>query len=444
MIYPISYGPCKPVQRRRFFFAVAATYLQTDTPRELELFYDGVRRIKERYYVDPDIVEDPLEGGLLGMMALLGDFGEIEGWCVETDYVWGPDYVDELAFLVNDSNAARYAIQDANYNVMGWSVPNGTLNTNYVYGPYGDLRIVEYRNPSTPPPLALGHQGLFFVRLDGEADDPPLTVGAKGLYYNRNRWYSPELGRFTTRDVNETALPILALIAKNGESIDVLLKGFEQRGSYAEGMNLHNYAGSNPINRRDPIGLFGLGFSDILTGAGNNLSRMSTAYDIADRSFEFVAGILTGIGIQQLVLGVATEMVTDAVGGKLFDAAINSFKMAARFIKGHKFRDMGSYRKRYEAMFGNLPEHVQVHHLIPQDFRDTCLTKVVPPIDIDDPAFLYALEDRFHTWVHAGSKFDFNGKWKQFFDKFVDQDTISAESVLRFLQNISGNMKDAL
>jgi RHS repeat-associated protein len=60
---------------------------------------------------------------------------------------------------------------------------------------------------------ALGHQGLH---LDTES----------ALYYNRNRYFSPALGRFITRD------PL----------------------GYVDGMSTYEYLRSRPQGRRDPIG----------------------------------------------------------------------------------------------------------------------------------------------------------------------------------------------
>jgi len=82
-----------------------------------------------------------------------------------------------------------------------------------------------------------------------------VTVNSIGLYYNRNRWYSPALGRFTSCDPNETALPVVTALLMNGEAWSILADGFSAAGHFGDGMNLYQYLGSNPLAASDPLGL---------------------------------------------------------------------------------------------------------------------------------------------------------------------------------------------
>ena len=231
---------------------VQKTSLNTKYARATHLYYDGVRRIMERYYE----VESQPAGPLTMLMEALSFTLIQPGW-YEWEYVWGPDYVDELAFVVNANVDVRYALQDANYNLVAWLKPAGAISSQYTYGPYGDLRAADLRPTETDfPPMGIGHQGLFFVRLDGIPDDPPLETGAHGLYYNRNRWYSPDLGRYITRDINGTAQPIITALAFHANALSVFMGTFSGQGQYADGMNLYLYGGANPVNMRDALGLF--------------------------------------------------------------------------------------------------------------------------------------------------------------------------------------------
>lgn len=213
----------------------------------------------------------------------------------QREYVYGLEYVDE--FLVQFASgagsgagggggsggggsgvspAAMWFIQDANYNVMGLvsdadggDGPGGTPHggapgggppapgepTNfsgprvlqqYTWEPYGTLVAAQNLAPDLSDPLTglpgahalsrVGHQGLFFSRFDQPPTVPALSPGAAGLYGNRNRWYDPWLGRFTTRDPNETALPVIRAMAASGAAIDTLVDAFSPSGHFGDGM----------------------------------------------------------------------------------------------------------------------------------------------------------------------------------------------------------------
>ena len=250
------------------------------------LYYcDGVRIIQQAYHAWME--STPVGGGLLESMELLLGFQESYE---EMDFIWGPDYVDELAFLINKNSYIRYALLDANYNVMAYARPTGQVAGQFTYGPYGDVAAAD-----GIAKIPVGHQGLFFFRFDGSAGDTALAPDAKGLYYNRNRWLSPELGRFTSRDVNETALPIVTAILFNAESWSILLSSFSGEGLYGDGANLYEYQGSNPLSMLDPAG----------TSYLNTLGAMG------------VQGILGGIFNRAF----GGDFVSGAIGGALGGAA---------------------------------------------------------------------------------------------------------------------------
>jgi RHS repeat-associated protein len=140
------------------------------------------------------------------------------------------------------------------------------------YSPYGLPLVAETITANLPSAVTaaqaaaacrIGHQGLFIDRLDSGAADPSLTSGADLLYHNRNRPYSPALGRFMQRDVNQTALPIVTALIMNGQVVDSFLSPFMPQGQYAGGMNLYEYNTSNPVSFRDPLGLIYDPFEDV-------------------------------------------------------------------------------------------------------------------------------------------------------------------------------------
>jgi hypothetical protein len=171
----------------------------------------------------------------------------------EREYVWGPDYVDECVAQFDQNNVVYYVLQDANYDVVALLNSNGQPTIQYTYEPYGPLQLAE--SFAQQPVNRLAHQGLFFERFDAGPYDPALVPGAKGLCYTRGRWYDPLTGRPTSRDPNETALPVVTALATNGQTVDIVFGAFDVLGHYGDGMNLHTHVGANPVNATDPSGL---------------------------------------------------------------------------------------------------------------------------------------------------------------------------------------------
>ena len=150
----------------------------------------------------------------------------------------------------------------------------GNVLTQYTYTLYGDLIHVDDLSGAVAAPVnRFLHQGLPLERFYAESGDDLMTDAVDtapillvinpatgesplGLYYNRNRWYSPALGRFTSADPNATAMPIVTALAFNAEALDTLLSGLDAASHYGDGMNLYIYLGSNPVNRLDALGTF--------------------------------------------------------------------------------------------------------------------------------------------------------------------------------------------
>ena len=163
-----------------------------------------------------------------------------------TQHVWGVTYVDELLRIdINDDPATEddcldytyYALQDANFNVLGLVNTTGNLVERYEYTPYGQRTI--YKSAGSEDDLCMAP----ILESQRKTVDSPATaaygicdIGHQGLMhdkefgliYNRARYLSPKLGRFLQRD------PM----------------------GYVDGMNLYEYVGSNPITHVDPRGLW--------------------------------------------------------------------------------------------------------------------------------------------------------------------------------------------
>lgn len=139
----------------------------------------------------------------------------------DRQYVWGVRYIDELVCRDDATPQRTYATQDANFNVTGLVTASGSIVQRFVYEPYGadSVRTANWTSAT-----------------DAYAWEPRFQGGrygaATGLYHFRMRYYSPTLGRWGQRDRHAG-------------------------GPYVDGMNAYQHVGSNPINRRDPSGLFG-------------------------------------------------------------------------------------------------------------------------------------------------------------------------------------------
>jgi len=150
-------------------------------------------------------------------------------------YVWGNQYVDELvqiqAHIGDVTGAAYWAMQDANYNVLGVMNSAGTMVERYEYTPYGE-RITYSGGPDpllpTPAnPVRLG--SLIPVTLNDFGHQGLMHDLTTGLIYNRARMYSSDQQIFLQRD------PL----------------------GYSDSANLYQYVHSNPIRYVDPMGLAG-------------------------------------------------------------------------------------------------------------------------------------------------------------------------------------------
>jgi RHS repeat-associated protein len=139
-----------------------------------------------------------------------------------------------------------------------------------------NLTIHQRPNPRLVPPDSVVHRNLFHGRpLDGET----------GLYYFRNRYYDPELGRFT--------------------SVDPL--------GYGDGPSMYGFAMNGPVNGRDPLGLcvgalgrttFCRGVNEMVTGGDSVIFRTAKEHGIrasVDKAKREAIRVVNGLALSPRV-----------------------------------------------------------------------------------------------------------------------------------------------
>ena len=170
-------------------------------------------------------------------------------------HVWGLQYVDELLQIAintdpaadNDcldsgGGASYWALQDANYNVLGIVDSDGALTERYEYTPYGQRTVYKSTGPDDPLCMSPLLESQRVTANGSEASYGLCDIGHQGLMhdkefgliYNRARYLHPRLGRFLTPDP---------------------LNANQARGGYQDGMNLYEYVRSRPTVFTDPQGL---------------------------------------------------------------------------------------------------------------------------------------------------------------------------------------------
>ena len=163
-------------------------------------------------------------------------------------FVYG-NFIDEPVLMVDVSGASAqryYYIQDHLYSTAALVNNAGTVVERYEYDAYGSCSVLD---------------ADFSADADGvsDVDNPYGFTGRRldtfdnsglKLQYNRNRYYSSEMGRWLTKD------PL----------------------GYKDGMNMYAYVHNNPMMNTDAYGL--LSITPGGGGAGSGSSSESCGFSI--------------------------------------------------------------------------------------------------------------------------------------------------------------------
>ena len=259
---------------------VQSTRPTSGSPLITRHLYDGVRRIQDH----------------------LDDGG---GFTLESEYVWGfGGAVDELIAHYDASGEPFYAIHDLSGDLVALCDLNGSAGAarvlaQWTYDAYGSVLTAEYPVlGAQPPPLRIGHKGLFFDRLSGNEADPQLWPHKPVVYHVRNRTYKPDLGRWLQRDPNSTARHLIPYgMAYAGAPLGAAVDPFSLIAYLGDGINTYQYAMSQPATTGDPYGLFGL------------VGGLATGYNLGEMSMDMMDTGYAGVG-----MGMTLAAMTDDYG----------------------------------------------------------------------------------------------------------------------------------
>jgi RHS repeat-associated protein len=183
-----------------------------------------VDRIRRYHYAGTSLIEERDETDITFREAVVGRHGR--------DWLWQEAGGSGPLYILKDSLGSSVAMTDGT---------NSVVLERFTYDPYGtpffeDPNSVPWPDPNggIMPVGPSGHLELFAgahydPELGSRAGIPGLDRG--GLYLMGHRYYNPNQGRFTSRDP---------------------LGVWGDRTAHG---NAYTYAGGNPINMTDPLGL---------------------------------------------------------------------------------------------------------------------------------------------------------------------------------------------
>jgi len=154
--------------------------------------------------------------------------------------------IDEI-FTRADSTGSFTQLKDALGSTIALVDSASVIQTAYSYDPFGNTTMTG------------GTNGSVFQYTGRENE-------GNGLYFYRNRYYSPLLGRFISRD------PL---------------------GFAGSGPNLYAYANNNPVNLVDPYGLESGNLNKLVPGPNGETASMSTQKSSRGDTFNWLGTFAT-------------------------------------------------------------------------------------------------------------------------------------------------------
>jgi RHS repeat-associated protein len=181
----------------------------------VEYTYDGLRRMVKRVEKNASAVVTETDAFVWDGWQLAQELRN----GVARSYAYGKYIDDQIA--VKTTGGVYYMHRSYNQSTEAVTNASGALVERYIEtNPYGGY-VIQNASGQVITSSLIGNRSVF--------QGAPMTDAVSGLVYLRNRWYSPQLGRFVTRD---------------------------PAGVFVNpGFNLYQSFNSNPEIYRDPLGL---------------------------------------------------------------------------------------------------------------------------------------------------------------------------------------------
>lgn len=207
-------------------------------------------------------------------------------------YIYGLGLISQIS---GDETEVRYYHFDPTGSTVALSNGNGEVTDQYLYDPFGK-RIRRVGNAENP----FQYAGQFGIQND-----------ETGLYYMRARYYSPDWGRFITKDPN----------------------------GYRGELNLYSYAGNNPVGLIDPAGEY-ISPLDALDYVSLGMSVADVWHDPTNPwnwgflALDVVGTVIPGLG------GFGFAAKTAKYGDDFIDAAKYGDAFASQLKRGEKIEEV--------------------------------------------------------------------------------------------------------
>jgi YD repeat-containing protein len=327
------------------------------------------------------------------------------------EFVWGPGDghagVDELLVQFDPQRRPIYIAQDASGDVVAAfdllgpparpadadpELPANLFIARRVwqatYDPYGQVLSARIEHPHDP--LWTGHKGLFVERLDAGVMDglpslptgagqgsgldlPRLTPGSTLLAHARNRWLHTSLGIWTSTDPNASGQANVELDGRLGSASPQLVLQVDLAKAFTDGSNLSLTYIGNPVDNRDPLGLF--------VGLFAPTSTLDIYSDYNDEALEggmsaheALDGMLTSYSEGQLeAIDFLEDVNLRKVDDILFTAgSVSGWKAGQAFVR-HNHHIIPKFMEGVDNMANRLElparEHEKFHRVLEQQFR---------------------------------------------------------------------------